>query len=197
MAQLNNSFLAVAVLATSTLLVGCNQSLNSIAPTAPPAALPSAPAEPVASGQLPPINGGQADATGRNQAARQAAANEQLASAPVTPEINNAAPVSEPTRSTSGSAKITREGMAGSWQVPTDGADCRIILAFTKWSGGYRAATRRCSSPEIQAINAWDVKDRTVVLVDQSGNEIARLFGANGGSYQGRTKSGQAISFTR
>ena len=127
MAQLNNSFLAVAVLATSTLLVGCNQSLNSIAPTAPPAALPSAPAEPVASGQLPPINGGQADATGRNQAARQAAANEQLASAPVTPEINNAAPVSEPTRSTSGSAKITREGMAGSWQVPTDGADCRII----------------------------------------------------------------------
>ncbi len=197
MAQLNNPILTATILVSSLLLVGCNQSLNSISPTAPPAALPSAPAEPVASGQLPPINGGQVDSTGRNQAARQAAANQQIASAPVTPEIESASPVSEPTRSTSGSTKVSREGMAGSWQVPTDGADCRIILAFTKWSGGYRAATRRCSSPEIQAINAWDVKDRSVVLVDQSGNEIARLFGANGGSYQGRTKSGQAISFTR
>ena len=167
MAQLNNPIFAVALLATITLLVGCNQSLNSIAPTAPPAALPSAPAEPVASGQLPPINSnGQVDATGRNQAARQAAANQQIASAPVTPEIgNNATPVSEATLAAlPDQQKYTREGMAGSWQVPTDGADCRIILAFTKWSGGYRAATRRCSSPEIQAINAWDVKDRSVIL---------------------------------
>ncbi len=197
MAQFNNSFLAVTVLAVSSLLAGCNQSLNSIAPTAPPSALPSAPAEPVASGQLPPINSAQADSTGRNQAARQEAANQQIASAPVTPEINNQAPVNEITPATTGTTKVSREGMAGSWQVPTDGADCRIILAFTKWSGGYRAATRRCSSPEIQAINEWDVKDRSVVLVDQSGNEIARLFGSNGGNYQGRTKSGQAISFTR
>ena len=192
MAQFNISFLSAAALSLSFSLAGCNQSLNSIAPSAPPSALPSAPAEPVASGQLPPIG-----SNGNGVGARQPVANQQVASAPVTPDIVNPAPVTATSRESVSSSKITREGMAGSWQVPTDGNDCRIILAFTKWAGGYRAATRRCSSPEIQAINAWDVKDRSVILVDQTGNEIARLFGGNGGNYQGRTKSGQPISFTR
>ncbi len=189
--QIQRKFNAMfGLLTVATVLSGCNQSLNSISPGAPPSALPSAPAQPVASGQLPPINTGQ-----------QPVANQQIASAPTTPDnqpiqqvdpnaANNGAP-------TASSVKITREGMAGSWQVPTDGADCRIILAFTKWSGGYRAATRRCTSPEIQTINAWDVKDQSVVLVDQSGNEVARLFGTGNGRYDGRTKNGEAVSFTR
>lgn len=187
MVQINNSILVSGALALCTILVGCNQSLNAIAPTAPPRALPSTPAEPVATGQLPPIT---ADAQQVPP----------VAAAPTTPE--NAAPIpgdiaSADTPPTSSSVAITREGMAGSWQVPTDGSGCRIILAFTKWSGGYRAATRKCNSPEIQTVNAWDVKDQSVVLVDQSGNEVARLFGTQNGHYSGRTKSGKPVSFTR
>lgn len=185
----NKSILVIGLLSAGTLLSGCNQSLNSISPNSPPSSLPSAPAQPVASGQLPPINTNQ-----------QQLPNQQVASAPTTPENQPLTPVETSTTGstpTSSSVKITREGMAGSWQVPTDGADCRIILAFTKWSGGYRAATRRCSSPEIQTINAWDVKDQSVVLVDQSGNEVARLFGTSGGRYDGRTKGGKPVSFTR
>ncbi len=174
-----------SVLALSLLLASCNQSLNSIAPTAPPSALPSSAAEPVDSGQLPPINSqgsvpptaGQAPTTPDNQPVN-------------SPESS----LTEPEKST---FEVTREGLAGSWQVPTDGGECRIILAFTKWSGGYRAATIKCQSPEIQSINAWDVKDQSVVLVDQSGNQIARLFGTQSGRYDGRTQSGQPISFAR
>lgn len=187
MEKLKNPIFVIGLLSAGFLLSSCNQSLNSIAPNSPPQALPSAAAEPVNSGQLPPINSGQ-----------QPPVDQPVASAPSTPENQPLAPVdSAAIDATSSNVKISREGMAGSWQVPTDSADCRIILAFTKWSGGYRAATRRCNSPEIQTINAWDVKDQSVVLVDQSGNEVARLFGTNSGRYDGRTKNGDPVSFTR
>lgn len=91
----------------------------------------------------------------------------------------------------------TREALAGSWNVPSDNAECRIILAFTKWSGGYRAATRRCTSPEIGTITAWDVKGQQVVLVDANGNTVARLYASAEERYDGTTNSGQRISFTR
>ncbi|MBO8142886.1 MAG: AprI/Inh family metalloprotease inhibitor [Firmicutes bacterium] len=184
-----NSILVAGLVVVSTILAGCNRSLNSIAPVAPPRALPSTPAEPVLSNQLPPVNSGQ-----------QPPENQSVANAPTTPEnqqnVQVANVATNPNQPTS-TLKISREALAGSWQVPTDGLDCRIILAFTKWSGGYRAATRKCISPEIQAINAWDVKDQTVVLVDQSGNEVARLFASQSGRYDGRTTSGEAVSFVR
>ncbi len=187
--QTKNLIIIAGILAMATILTGCNRSLNSIAPNAPPRALPSARAEPVDSNLLAPLNANQ-----------QLLDNQQVATAPTTPENSQKVPVEgvlagieQPTST----IKITREGMAGSWQVPTDGLDCRIILAFTKWSGGYRAATRRCISPEIQTINAWDVKDQSVVLVDQAGNEVARLFAIVSGRYDGRTQSGQPVSFVR
>ncbi|MCP4072669.1 MAG: AprI/Inh family metalloprotease inhibitor [Hyphomicrobiales bacterium] len=189
MANKYSSIFVTGLVAISTILTGCNRSLNSIAPVAPPRALPSTPAEPVLSNQLPPVNSDQ-----------QPPVDQSVANTPTTPEdqqkvqVENVA--TDPNQPNS-SSKISREALAGSWQVPTDGLDCRIILAFTKWSGGYRAATRKCVSPEIQAINAWDVKDQTVVLVDQSGNEVARLFASRTGRYDGRTTSGEAVSFVR
>ena len=184
--QIRSTALSLALVFTS-LLTGCNQSLNSISPSAPPSALTPSASEPVATGQLPPIN-------------TQPNTPPATAQAPTTPDnqplvtANNSPTDKGPTTS---SFEVTREGLAGSWQVPTDGIDCRIILAFTKWSGGYRAATRKCQSPEIQSVNAWDVKDQSVVLVDQSGNQVARLFGTQSGRYDGRTSSGQPISFAR
>jgi hypothetical protein len=193
MMKTKNTVMLSAILAGLIILTGCTRSLNTIAPSAPPRALPSAPSESVASNQLPPLDSNQ-------QATQNATLDQRMGITPTPPENQQQVGVAnsaETTGSTSSSMKITREGMAGSWQVPTDGLDCRIILAFTKWSGGYRAASRRCTSPEIQNVNAWDVKDQSVVLVDQSGNEVARLFGTNSGRYDGRTLSGQPVSFVR
>jgi len=190
MVQLKNLITITGALALTAFLSGCNQSLSSVTPSAPPRALPSAPADPVTASQLPPIGSDQ----------QQTLNDQQIATAPTTPDNQPNAPLetaSVETGPTSSSFEITREGMAGSWQVPTDGVECRIILAFTKWSGGYRAATRKCSSPEIQTVNAWDVIDQSVVLVDQSGNEVARLFGTQSGRYDGRTTNGQPVSFVR
>jgi len=189
MTHKNSLSIMVGLLTAGVILTGCNRSLNSLTPVAPPRALPSTPAEPVLSNQLPPVNSNQQPPDQRS-----------LANAPTIPEnqrnVQNEQVASNLNQETS-TIKISREALAGSWQVPTDGLDCRIILAFTKWSGGYRAATRKCVSQEMQAINAWDVKDQTVVLVDQSGNEIARLFAKQSGRYDGRTVSGEAVSFVR
>ena len=183
MVKISSSIVVALLMTSATILTGCNKSINSFSPNAAPRPLPSVPAHTVASSELTPINNPQ-----------------PVVAAPTTPKvqqqvaaIDNAVDAGP----TSSSREITREGMAGSWQVPTDGHDCRIILAFTKWSGGYRAATRRCISAEMQAVNAWDVKDQSVVLVDQSGNEVARLFATQSGRYDGRTKGGYPVSFTR
>jgi len=189
MTKINSLILLTGLLVTSVMFTGCNRSLNSITPVAPPRALPSTPAVPVTSNQIPPIDSNQ-----------QAPVEQAQGNAPITPEnqqkIQNQQIASNLNENNS-NIKISREALSGSWQVPTDGLDCRIILAITKWSGGYRAATRKCISQEMQAINAWDVKDQTVVLVDQSGNEVARLFAKQSGRYDGRTTSGEAVSFVR
>lgn len=187
---------AIIVLLACTAIAGCNRSIGSIAPTAPPRALPSNPAKPVTSAQLAPL-----DVTGVGQpiATQPPASPDSTAQPAVQPAQTpvQVAAVQDETAPPQTGEPITREGMAGSWQVPTDNPDCRIILAFTQWSGGYRAATRRCQSPEIQAVNAWDVKNLQVVLVDGAGNTVARLYASGGGRYDGRTTGGQPISFIR
>ena len=93
---------------------------------------------------------------------------------------------------------ISREAMAGTWTVASDNPDCRIILAFTKWSGGYRAATRRCNSdPNWAPVTAWDVKGDSVILVDSNGSQVASLYSAGPERYDGSMAGGAAISFTR
>lgn len=162
----------------SAALVGCNQT-GSVNTRLPPEPLPSSPTEPVQSGELQPVDP-EVQVAGQPEA-------------PSVPSAENEVPSSiEPS-----GEPVTREAMAGSWNVPSDNADCRIILAFTKWSGGYRAASRRCNSPEIAAVTAWDVKGNQVVLVDGSGATVARLYNSGGSRYDGSTNSGGKITFTR
>ncbi|MCU0790470.1 MAG: protease inhibitor Inh/omp19 family protein [Nitratireductor sp.] len=94
-------------------------------------------------------------------------------------------------------APVTREAMAGTWTVATDNPECRIILAFTKWSGGYRAATRRCNAAELSSVTAWDVRDNKVVLVDTNGNQVASLASTGPESYDGTTAGGKPVRFSR
>ncbi|MGI9355292.1 MAG: protease inhibitor Inh/omp19 family protein [Rhizobiaceae bacterium] len=92
---------------------------------------------------------------------------------------------------------VTRQAMIGAWTVSTGGSNCQIFLALTKWSGGYRAASRGCSAAAISDVQAWDVKGKQVVLVDSSGSQAATLYRSGDTRFDGSTKGGGAISFTR
>ncbi|MCB1464295.1 MAG: AprI/Inh family metalloprotease inhibitor [Nitratireductor sp.] len=178
--------IALACLTLAGLASGCNRSVSALDPGAPPAPLPSAPLDPVQSQSLDPVSGQPMSPDGSNPG--------QVASldpnAGGQPQSLGAPPVA-------GGPEISRESMTGTWTVASDNPECRIILAFTKWSGGYRAATRRCNTPELGAVTAWDVKGNQVVLVDGSGNAVATLYSAGAERYDGQTSSGKAIQFTR
>jgi len=92
---------------------------------------------------------------------------------------------------------VTRQAMVGAWTVSTGGSSCQIFLALTKWSGGYRAASRGCSAPAISDVQAWDVKEKQVVLVNSAGDTAATLYRSSEQRYDGSTNGGGAISFTR
>lgn len=183
--RLNHAVLLLVALAVPALSA-CNRSLNAIAPRSPQQ-LPAAPVDPVTAGQLPPPG-----TAGTNDSLTSAPADV----APTAPGVENTGdqqvaavePTGEPP---------TREGVSGSWNVASDNPQCRMILAFTKWSGGYRAATKRCTSPELASVSAWDVKGQQVVLMDGGGNTVARLYQSGSERYDGTTNSGQAISFSR
>ena len=92
---------------------------------------------------------------------------------------------------------VTRQAMVGAWTVSTGGSSCQIFLALTKWSGGYRAASRGCSAPSISDVQAWDVREKQVVLVNSAGGTAATLYRSSDQRYDGSTVGGGAISFTR
>ncbi len=96
-----------------------------------------------------------------------------------------------------GGQPVTREALVGAWQVSTGGSSCQIFLALTKWSGGYRAASRGCAAAALTDVQAWDVKGKQVVLVNSSGSTAARLYRSATTRYDGSTSSGGAISFSR
>ena len=96
-----------------------------------------------------------------------------------------------------GGQEVTREALIGAWQVNTGGTKCQIFLALTKWSGGYRAASRGCAAAALADVQAWDVKGKQVVLVNSSGATAARLYRSAGTRYDGSTAAGGAISFSR
>jgi hypothetical protein len=195
----------VGVLVSAIALSACQRSVSALDTRLPPEPLPSTPLEPVQTGELGPpgLDGQPSNLTpGANQQ------NDQLASLDPNAQPGEFQPdqsqgdvqiqggaAGDP--AALGGEPISRESMAGTWTVATDNPDCRIILAFTKWSGGYRAATRRCNSGELSSISAWDVNGGTVVLVDGNGNRIASLQSAGAERYAGATASGAQVTFSR
>jgi Protease inhibitor Inh len=175
---------------------GCNRSVSALETRSPPQPLPSVPLDPIETAELSPAIASQSDPVMEQQPIDRPVvieAPEQTAS------VSSGEPVplaAEPTDI--GSAEsLSREALAGTWTVNSDNPDCRIILAFTKWSGGYRAATRRCTSEELAAITAWDVRGDSVVLVDAKGQTVASLNESGPQRYDGSTAAGIPVSFSR
>ena len=96
-----------------------------------------------------------------------------------------------------GAKPVTRQSMVGAWTVSTGGSSCQIFLALTKWSGGFRAASRGCSAPSISDVQAWDVREKQVVLINSAGSTAATLYRSSEQRYDGSAVGGGAISFTR
>ena len=189
---------SLAILLMAVAITGCNRSSNAlnINTQTPPQPLPSVPSGTVASTQLDPIS--QTTQANPTQSAALDAP-----TAPQAPTVETAPVVETPVETASLEPKpasnepLTHEPLAGSWNVASDSSQCRAILAFTKWSGGYRATTLRCNSPELSTVTAWDIKGSKVVLVDGNGSQVASLGAVGAERYAGVTASGQPISFSR
>jgi Protease inhibitor Inh len=91
---------------------------------------------------------------------------------------------------------VSEDALVGAWKVSTGGSSCQMFMAKTKWSGGFRAASRGCPG-DAASVSAWSVSGNQVVLKDSSGNQVATLFSSGGTRYDGTTKGGQPISLSR
>ena len=203
--------MTLAVLAAATALAGCSQSVQraSYPPASSTASLaapttgvqrakltPSNPTPPAAStasntvapSELPPAGNAPTDT------ATAAAPADTTTTAAVQPPAAGSTVASVTKRATK---PVTREAMIGRWGVQAGSTNCEIFLALTKWSGGYRAATRGCSGSAIGTVQAWDVKDGQVVLIDSNGTRTASLGKAGATLYSGSTAQGGQISFAR
>jgi len=192
---------SIAILLMAVAVAGCNRSSNAlnINTQKPPQPLPSVPSGTAASTQLEPIS----QPVPQETAASTALDAPTAPTAPQAPTIEATPETVEPVETASlepqpvSNKPLTHEPLAGSWNVASDSSQCRAILAFTKWSGGYRATTLRCNSPELSTVTAWDIKGTKVVLVDANGGQVASLGQAGAERYSGVTASGQPISFSR
>ena len=167
--------------AVAAVLGGCQRtSFGGMNTQQQPAPLMPAPVGGVQSGQLPPPGMG----TGANSATA-------FPEAPTTPTETTA-----PQVASANAPELTREALIGRWSAGTGGTTCDVFLSLTKWTGGYRAASRGCVG-NAAAISAWDVQGKQVILADSSGNQVARLYQSVNERYDGSTATGQPISLSR
>ncbi|MBP0616723.1 protease inhibitor Inh/omp19 family protein [Jiella mangrovi] len=183
-----------AVAAMLLFAAGCSRSTSPYADNGPPPLQP-VPSGRIASNQLPPpppppppsndsMNSDPSmsdadlasDGTQGNLPADNNTPNTQVASASQQP--------------------LSRNSVLGAYKVTTDGGNCQIILSLTKWSGGYRAASRGCPG-KVADVSAWDVSGSQVVLRDSGGSNVASLNSSGGSRYEGRTTGGQSITLYR
>jgi len=190
----NSVFRPVAIILMASIgLAGCQSSRIGALQTQPsPAPLNPAPAGSVTAGQLPPPVQPDAQTQAANQANGfpDAPENSELASGP------QAAVSDSSVQNVATSGPLTKESLVGAWKVSTQGSNCQMFMALTKWSGGFRAASRGCPG-EAASVSSWNVAGSQVVLSDTNGNKVATLFQSSATQYNGQTVGGSAISFSR
>lgn len=180
------------LLVAGVALAGCQSSRMGALQTQPqPAPLNPAPAGTVTSNQLPPpaqpdgtFNGQQPN--GDFPTAPENAANPNGTDLDGQSSIQNVAT----------NAPVTKEALVGAWKVSTSGSNCQMFMALTKWTGGFRAASRGCPG-DAAAVSAWNVSGNKVILSDTNGNQVATLFQSGPTKYDGQTSGGSAISLSR
>ncbi|WP_306120621.1 MULTISPECIES: AprI/Inh family metalloprotease inhibitor [unclassified Roseitalea] len=191
----------VAVAATAVLVAGCTNSRINFLNTQP-APLTPAPSGTVSSGQLPPPSAPQA--SGQNgfpsaPATSQPVQSEQLPPADGTEQAaagTDGQGTDSSVQQVASTEPVTRETMVGAWRVSTEGANCQMFMALTKWSTGFRAASRGCPGDAAE-VSSWNVDGSQVVLSDSGGNKVATLFRSGETRFDGQTVGGRSISLAR
>ena len=181
---------------------GCTRSSDAlrINTQTPPQPLPSSPTGEVETSQLDqvPPAGDQLGNTANPGEPQPIGGLQNTPQAPTIPQNSPSANDGTSLETTALSNEpISHEAMTGAWNVNSDNPDCRVFLSFTKWSGGYRAGTRRCNAPELTSVTAWDIRENRVVLVDGSGAQVASLGSVGAESYAGALSGGQPVTFNR
>ncbi|WP_245625530.1 protease inhibitor Inh/omp19 family protein [Ahrensia marina] len=179
------------LLVAGVALAGCQSSrIGALQTQSQPAPLTPAPSGTVTSNQLPPpVQPGNQQPNGNFPTAPENEANPNgtdVASADSQSSIQNV----------STNAPVTKEALVGAWKVSTGGSSCQMFMALTKWTGGFRAASRGCPG-DAASVSAWNVSGNKVVLSDTNGNQVATLFQSGPTQYNGQTSGGSAISLSR
>ncbi|GAB4355391.1 MAG: protease inhibitor Inh/omp19 family protein [Oricola sp.] len=183
-----SAFAAGVCLAAAMAVSGCTSSRFGTYPTyQQPAPINPAPSGTVTSGQLPPPvqPGVDPNAPG------------DFPAAPGTEPYDPNNPNAQGGVQQSASAEpVTRESLVGAWKVTTAGSSCQMFMALTRWTGGFRAASRGCPG-DAASVAAWDVQGQQVILSDSNGNKVATLYSSGSGTFNGQTTNGAAISLSR
>lgn len=160
------------------------------APEPAPQRLPAAPAGQVTQSALPP----PAATAPTDPSAMPAAGTQVAALGPQPATAAATAPAAAPAKA---QVEIGRTDLLGGWTVNSGGSTCQLFMSLTTWSGGYRATTRGCSSPELQGVSAWNLEGQQVKLVNESGATAVRLYASSKTQFSGQTGGGTAVSVSR
>ncbi len=95
-----------------------------------------------------------------------------------------------------GAGDITKSSLVGNWKTNASGSTCQMFLTLTKYGNASRGGTRGCPG-ELANMRGWDVQGKQLIVYDDSGNTIARLYSSGGEKLDGQTVSGQAVSLYR
>ncbi|WP_036486469.1 protease inhibitor Inh/omp19 family protein [Nitratireductor basaltis] len=180
----------IAVSLMALALAGCQSGrLNPIQSSAPanPQPLNAAPAGQVTTNRLPPP-------ANPSQFPQAPASNDQTQMAAVDP--TDGTDLTPGASASANAADISKNSLVGSWSVASGGASCQMFLTLTKYGNASRGGTRGCSG-DLQNMRGWDVAGKQLVLYDDSGNTIGRLYSSGAERLDGQTSGGSAVSLSR
>ena len=194
------------LLLSGVLLAGCSSTGFERFGSGSSSNVTAAPTTPVQSQTLNPLVGGTPtyDAQGNviytdpNYQTRQPINNAMGAEAEFTqPDASGqtGAALAVP----SNARTLVRTDLLGAWTLASGAEQCKLNVNLTNWTGGYRASTRGCISPDLQRVNAWRLVDKQVVLIAEDGvSEIARFTSNAPARFDGQAvQDGRAVSFFR
>lgn len=161
-----------------------------------PAPLIAAPTSPVAKSALPPPAGAPVAAP---LAAPMPTTGVPAPGVPVVGAPATVAGVSPtvPAPAATGNVDIGRTDLLGGWTLASGGDSCQLFMSLTTWSGGYRATTRGCSTPPLQGVSAWNLEGRQVMLLNDSGGTVARLYPSSKTQFAGLSQGGGPVTVSR